>query len=72
MADPTFYKITVNRVFVLNDVAFGPAMADGPKKGFPRYTIPADVYNGTLLDGTPFKDVCATVDPVYADEEAAA
>lgn len=71
MANPVAYKVTMNRVFVLGDVVFGPAELDGVKKGYPRYTVPADVYNGTLSDGsTPFKDACATADPVYAEGSA--
>jgi len=65
MADPFKYRITVNRPFLLNGMYFNPAAKIGPKIGFPRYEVPPEVYNGTLDDGTPFSQACATVDPVY-------
>ncbi len=68
MADPTKYKITVNKWFTYQDVNFRPAETEGPKAGFPRYQVPATIYNGTISDGTPFKDLCDTADPVYEDD----
>lgn len=66
MADPIAYRVTVNRPFIFMDMPFGPAAVEGPQKGFPNYEFPADIFNSaTLADGTPIKDVCATVDPVY-------
>jgi hypothetical protein len=67
MAVPVRYRVTVDRIFVLGEVAFGPPMVDGPKKGYPRYTVPVETYNGTLSDGTPFKDVCLTADPIFEE-----
>jgi hypothetical protein len=71
MADPTRYKVTMNRVFVMNDIPFGPPAVDGPKKGYPCYTVPAELYNSTLPDGTPFKDACATAEPRFGPPESA-
>lgn len=69
MAEPTRYSITVKQWFQFQDVVFRPAETEGMKAGFPRYEVPAMVYNGSV-DGTPFKDLCATADPVYESEEA--
>ena len=68
MADPIRYLVTVNRPFVIGEAVFGPAYRTGPKKGFPRYRVSAEMYNGNLSDGTPFKDACVTADPEYPRE----
>lgn len=69
MPDPIRYKVTVNRPFVIGDVVFGPAEQDGPKKGYPNYRVPPEMYlNATLTDGTPFRDACATAEPEYPRE----
>jgi hypothetical protein len=70
MADPTTWKITVNRFFTHNDVIFRPPEAEGPKKGFPRYEVPHHIYSGNLEDGTAFADCCATADPVFEQQSA--
>jgi hypothetical protein len=69
MAEPSRYEVTVNKWFQHQDVVFRPAETEGPKAGFPRYQVPAMIYNGTISDGTPFKDMCATADPVFESEE---
>jgi hypothetical protein len=68
MADPVRYLVTVKRPFVIGESVFGPAFQKGPKKGFPRYRVTAEMYNGDLPDGTPFKDACITAEPEYARE----
>ena len=68
MAEPTKYKITVSKWFQYQDVMFRPAETEGPKAGFPRYQVPAAIYNSTVDDGTPFKDLCATADPIFEQE----
>lgn len=72
MADPTGYKVTVKRPFVIgespNEIVFGPPQVEGPKKGYPCYRVPLDVYNSTIPDGTPFKDLCATAEAEFARE----
>ena len=67
MADPTGYKVTVNKWFKSNNVVFRPAETEGQKKGYPVYRVPMSVYNGTV-DGTPFKDLCATAEPEFPRE----
>jgi hypothetical protein len=62
---PYRYKVTVNKWFTYQDVIFRPAEVEGPKKGFPRYLVPPATFLGTIEDGTPFKDLCATVDPEF-------
>jgi hypothetical protein len=62
---PSNWKVTVNKWFQYQDVIFRPAEVDGPKKGFPRYTVPHAIYSGTIDDGTPFKDLCMTADPIF-------
>ncbi len=68
MADPTKYKVTVKQWFTYQDVIFRPAETEGPKAGFPRYQVPAAIYNGTIDDGTAFASMCASADPVFEDD----
>jgi hypothetical protein len=67
MADPTGYKVTVNKWFKAHNVMFRPAETDGPKKGYPVYHVPPHIYDSTI-DGTPFRDLCATAEPEYPRE----
>jgi|KBSMisStaDraftv2_1062788.scaffolds.fasta_scaffold00032_10 hypothetical protein len=67
-AEPTGYKVTVNKWFKAHNVTFRPAETEGQKKGFPVYRVPLSVYNGTTDDGTPFADLCATAEPEYPRE----
>jgi hypothetical protein len=66
--DPIAWKVTVNKWFKSQNVNFRPAEVDGPKKGYPRYSVPVAVYNGTTDDGTPFASLCATAEPEYPRE----
>jgi hypothetical protein len=67
MADPTGYKVTVNKWFKAHNVMFRPAETDGPKKGYPVYSVPPHIYDSTV-DGVPFKDLCASAEPEFPRE----
>ena len=64
---PVRYKVTVNKWFKAHNMMFRPPETDGPKKGYPNYRVPPHIYDGSV-EGVPFKDLCATVEPEFAPE----
>jgi len=59
MADIVAYKITMKAPVFAAGVQFLP----GPGRS---YRVSVATYDLTLPDGTPFKDKCATVQPIPA------
>ena len=56
MADPDYYKVTVNSAFTYANQQFRPGVV---------YWVKATVYDGTLEDSSKFSDRCATSTPHY-------
>jgi hypothetical protein len=54
MADPDYYKVTVNSVFTYANQDFRPGVT---------YWVNSAVYNGSLTDSSKFSDRCATAVP---------